>query len=1126
LRVTQRLAGVGAWDWNPASDAFVVSADAAAILGFPGETHLKFGDVLARVHIDDRAAVEQAFRTCAETGHPIEVLWRQTGANGAIRHIAAQGECGGAGAADACRGALSDVSDRIRAEAAMRQNLTMLEAFIADAPALIHFRDINGHIKLVNKAYTDFTGRLKEDVIGSPNSYFPTEIAARFAADRKAASDQQAVIIHEFQVPRGDGELRWLSAAEYRVIAAGELLGTGVVATDVTERRRAEQDLQSLFNRSLALWAVMDIDGRILRVNAGWTDSVYYSPAELIGKRLEGLVEETQRDSFRDILAAVAGGEECGDLELRLVAKEGSVHWLLCNLARTEAGDAISFNAQDITLRKWSEESVRRSETMFSAVINNLPATIYVRDAGGQYILANREFERRHQLPAGGAIGLTPRDLFPDENAARFLNDDRRVMESGQASVEEKDIPFAAGRMTVLSAKFPVAGPDGRTVAIGVVSTDITERKMAEQALARSEAMVSAVINNLPATVCVRDVAGRYILANREFERRHKLPPGGAIGLTPDDLYPEHIADAFLEEDRAVLDSGQTSLKEKDIPFAVGTMTILSAKFPIAGPDGRISAIGVVSTDITDRKKSEQAVARSEAMLRTLSANLPAMVYQFMVSPDGRRSFPFVSDRVIGLFGISPEQAMADPHLLFDSVHPDDVPAIEQTTNISLETMSQWICEFRLRDRGHGISWMRGAATPRGLPDGSIVWDGVIADATELKTIQEAMSEARDAAQKANSAKSEFLSRMSHELRTPMNAVLGFGQLLLEYSDPLTERQREYVGHILSGGRHLLELIDDVLDLAKIETGNVAMNIAPVDVGSLVHECLAIASTLVERFGVQIAPPPDFPAPIQVMADRVRFRQVLLNLMSNAIKYNKRGGTLRVECAVAGERVRISVIDTGQGVPPERQAEMFQPFNRLGAERSEVEGTGIGLTIARMLVERMGGTIAFHSVVGQGSTFWIELPLTQAAVAAAIQDAPVAPPTQEGALNVLYVEDNAANMALITAVLGHGGFKVRTATTGELGLAQALDDPPDVILLDINLPGMDGFAVLAALRGAPATAATTIIAVSAAALPSDLARARAAGFDDYIVKPISVAKLGPAIRAAWRARRALVAADA
>ncbi|MCW8915481.1 MAG: response regulator [Magnetovibrio sp.] len=385
--------------------------------------------------------------------------------------------------------------------------------------------------------------------------------------------------------------------------------------------------------------------------------------------------------------------------------------------------------------------------------------------------------------------------------------------------------------------------------------------------------------------------------------------------------------------------------------------------------------------------------------------------------------------------------------------------------------------------------------------------DHILSSTTDVSEIHETQQQALE----ANQAKSDFLSSMSHELRTPMNAILGFAQML-EYNpeEPLSEHQKESVGHILKGGQHLLELINEVLDLAKIESGKVKLSIEEVAIKDIVDEILPLINELAKKKNIDISLTSSFEYEGVVRADHIRFKQSALNLLSNAVKYNRTDGQVTVDCKKTSRgMLRLSIADTGKGIAPEMMDQLFQPFSRLGQENSEIEGTGIGLTITKKLIEAMGGRLGVHSEVGVGSTFWIELPLSERKFddeqyqIAQISSISKQMPNIDGV--VLYVEDNPANLQLMVMIIERiDGLTMISAHTAELGIALALERRPDMIILDINLPGMDGYEALKQLKAQEQTKDIPVIALSANAMSRDIEKGIEAGFQQYLTKPIKV----------------------
>ena len=393
-------------------------------------------------------------------------------------------------------------------------------------------------------------------------------------------------------------------------------------------------------------------------------------------------------------------------------------------------------------------------------------------------------------------------------------------------------------------------------------------------------------------------------------------------------------------------------------------------------------------------------------------------------------------------------------------------------------------------------------------------------DNSVRKRVELELHEAIAAAEKATHAKSDFLSNMSHELRTPLNAILGFAQLVESGTPAPTPGQRRNVEQILKAGWYLLELINEILDLALIESGRLTVSAEPVSLDEVLLECRGMIEPQAQQRGITLSFP-YFDTPCFVKADRTRVKQVLINLLFNAVKYNKPSGSVAVECTTGpAQSVRISVRDSGAGLTPEQLKQLFQPFNRLGREASAEEGTGIGLVMTKKLVELMDGAIGADSTMGEGSVFWVQF--TRADVShrdlsdielAGLARVPVA--GSQTTRTLLYVEDNPANLELVEQLIARRkDLRLLSAVNATVGIEFALAYRPDVILMDINLPGISGVEALRILRADPATAQIPIIAVSANAVPRDIEKGLAAGFFNYLTKPIKVAQFMSAMDAA------------
>jgi PAS domain S-box-containing protein len=552
-------------------------------------------------------------------------------------------------------------------------------------------------------------------------------------------------------------------------------------------------------------------------------------------------------------------------------------------------------------------------------------------------------------------------------------------------------------------------------------------------------------------------------------------------------------------------------------PFAVvGLMAaaVLSALLlTVTGRARRIELAvrertAALTQQVHEREHAEAAMRASEQRFRNIFNNVPIGVCYTDLESNVKQTNP----RFCELVGYNADELLQ--MTLADFTHPDDLPQDREfSAQLIRGDFPLYRRHKRYIDRSGRTLWVQTTVSLLRNENGE-PWRivGAVEDITEHLRLAEA-ERAREAAEASNRAKSDFLSRMSHELRTPLNAMLGFAQLLeLDQRHPIDDVQRPWVAQIQQAGWHLLEMINDVLDLSRIESGNLRLSIESLDIA----EVLASATTMVEgdaqRRGIIITQAFAGDA-TAVRGDATRVKQILINLLSNAVKYNTDGGRIHVASRPAGDAVEIAVTDTGLGMTPEQLSELFQPFNRLGRERAQQEGTGIGLVISKRLAELMGGTLRARSSAGAGSSFILALPAVGGVRPTRHDDAgPGTGPAGYHRRIVHYVEDNETNVEVMRGILAQRPQVVMdVSVTGLDGLAAIRARRPDVVLLDMHLPDISGLDLLRHLKQDPTTAAIPVIVVSADAMQSQIEASSEAGAVRYLTKPVSVAELLAAV---------------
>jgi PAS domain S-box-containing protein len=782
----------------------------------------------------------------------------------------------------------------------------------------------------------------------------------------------------------------------------------------------------------------------------------------------------------------------------------------------------------DITERLASQAVLAEQQRMLALVLQNTEQGFWYIDNGLRTTDANPAMCRMLGVERDQMIGRSIYDFVDEANAAIF-REHVRLRTLGQAEGYEIALLRADGSLVhCFNNATPVFDDRGRkTGALGLFS-DISAQKRAEQqirragdALAQKSQVLAATLDSLSQGVLGVDAQGRCNTWNRRFTELLQIPEGlmqqqpTLDELRQFQLVHGHFGDRLERLDEAGRRNILGFVQSDTRPVALRYQRTRSdgCVLEVASHFAADGSLVRTYTDVTAAVQAQQALRESEMRFRTMADGAPALIW--LSGADGQQTW--FNQRWLDYTGCALDQALTQPWS--NHIHAQDLASCRDRFASAFEQRRAYTLEFRLRRVDGSWGWIADQGIPRFAADGrfegyiSYGWDITERKAAEtaLRAAKDDAEAAREQAERANRAKSDFLSRMSHELRTPMNAILGFGQLLqADTEQPLGAVQQQRVTELLRGGHHLLVLINEVLDIAMIEGGNLHLALVPVDVGALARDCLSLVQPVAQVRGVVLAMAlltADAPACL-AWADATRLRQVLLNLLSNAIKFNRLGGQVRLACRSDAPDVLIEVADQGPGIAPDQLPRLFQAFERLGVDGA-IEGTGIGLALSRHLVTLMHGEIGVRSAPGEGCVFWVRLPGSVAALPG------LPPPGVAGASeapqrrhSVLYIEDNEVNRMLMEGMLGHRpGIDLHLASLPEEGLALAAAQPPDLVLLDISLPGMDGFEVLRRLREMPAMRTVPVIAVSANAMPADLEDAQRAGFADYLTKPVHLPRL-------------------
>lgn len=804
--------------------------------------------------------------------------------------------------------------------------------------------------------------------------------------------------------------------------------------------------------------------------------------------------------------------------------------------------------------------TLQGSEENYAVTLNSIGDAVITTDAQARVTRLNPVAEHLTGWPRDEAAGRPIDEIF------RIINQETRqpstipVMDAlahgTKQGLANHTVLIArdGGETAIADSCAPIRDRTGRIIGAVLVFRDVTEEYAAQQALRDSKALIETVLGAVvDGIITLQARNGVIATMNPAAERMFGYDPAEIIGHNASLLIPElerNEREGSLEYYTAS-NAERASGLEREVVGRRKDGTVFPLEIAVSEMwlGGQRFFTGVLR-DITARRQAEEALLKAEALQRSIFNS----AYFSSIATDAKGVIQIFNVGAERMLGYKAEEVvnLVTPADISD---PDEVIARAAALSVELGTTIAPGFEAMVFKASRGIediyelTYIRkdGSRFPavlsvtalRDAHEHIIGYLLIAIDNSARKRVEaeRAMLDqilldknaelelARIVADKANLAKSEFLSSMSHELRTPLGAILGFAQLMESAVPAPSTSQLRSINQILQAGWYLLELINEILDLALIESGKLSLSLEPISLAEVMNECRAMTEAQAHKRNVSMTFP-TFPDALFVFADRTRLKQVLINLLTNAIKYNRTGGTVSVKVSTnRPDSIRISVGDSGMGLSAEQITQLFQPFNRLGQEANVEEGTGIGLVVCKRLVELMGGSIGVDSAVGEGCVFWIEMSLTPEH-----RPEPLSPALQAGAqvaaaegghqFTLLYVEDNPANLMLVEDIVARRpDIRLLSALDGNSGVELARATLPDVILMDINLPGISGVHALKILAGDPATRGIPVIALSANAIPRDIERGLAAGFFRYLTKPIRVGEFMDTLDLALKSTR-------
>ncbi len=1048
-----------------------------------------------------------------------------------------------------------DITLRKEAEEALRLSSQKFEAIISASPDGIGMAGIDGKIQLMSEKLAtmhgysvdrieDYIGKSIFDFIDNSNHELLSKNLNNLIQGNKNNK------ISEYLALKKDGT-KFYSDVNSTILfdKNGNPNSILFVERDITERKLAEEALQSKTslleaqtNATIDAILIVDLNNKRLLINQRTVD-IFDVPQfildddddSLLLKHVVGLTKYPDK-FLKKVNYLYENKKEISHDEVEL--KNGMIldRYSAPVLGKDGKNYGRIWTFRDITENKKAEEEIKRNAGLITSLLDSIPDIIFFKDKNGVYLGGNPAFEEFSGRSKKELIGITDYEIFDKEKADAFVFQDKEIIESRKPIHNDLWITYPNGRKILVDTlKTPYLGPDGSLIGILGISRDITERKLAEEMLQNERTLFRTIIDLIPDAVYVKDIEGKKILANpKEVELLGLKSESEIIGNTDYNLLPDNEAKFSQSQDMKVISTGEALMNiESTLNDKNGKQHwLLGSKVPLRDIHGNITGIVGVTHDISDRKKAEDDLKQLTTRLELATRAGGVGVWELDILSDSL----YWDDQMFELYGFDKRQFDNAYSAWQNSLHPEDKTRADEEIKLAINGEKEFNTEFRIVYPDNSIHNIRALATVLNDNEGKPIrmigtnWD--ITDQKnseknlmnyttqiEMKNLELDMaltnSEQATAhayamaaeAEMANKSKSIFLANMSHEIRTPLNAIIGFSQLL-NRDQQLTKQQKDYNLSIIRAGEHLLALINEILELSKIEAGKITLNYNHIDLHELLNDIRLIFKESAKTKQLEFNLETDESMPQYAIADESKLRQIFVNLIGNAIKFTDEGN---IKVNVKSERTENYVIkliveikDTGCGIDENEINSLFKHFVQTSSGINKGSGTGLGLALSRELALLMGGDISVSSTKGIGSIFTFSVLLNEGNMEEVEKEnlnKIIRIADNQKKYKILVVDDKEENLKVAVSLLQLIGFDTLEAVNGLDGIEKFEEWNPDLILMDMRMPVMDGYEATCKIKATEKGKYTPIVAITASSFEEERKKTEAIGMDGYIRKP-------------------------